>query len=390
MAIKEQLEQAGYDTSGMDEAALLSKLDEAGYDVSSLQTAPAPSPVGKAFVDASNPYEMLSVASPSNLGKLAGVVSVNSPGMTETLVNSLPGMGNPSRMVPAAMNAINDLKSFGDTISRVVAVQGGAKLTPQETVPARVGQAAGMVLESMVPGKAVKEVGGQAINAVKNNPVVAALRNTGANESMALGEKLAELPLAQTAERVAKEGLKKEAGSAIGKAEKALGIDQATGSASLRRAAVKTAEAATKFADRGAKLSEKGAKRLAEIASPESLQFYRKTAGDALKMHGRSLTNEARNKLMQTQKTFADAIGLTKEGAEAGFSEAVNKFAEMDKVIKALPAKFTKEKQLLNLALVKAKNLAKKQAPIRKAAGWTGVGLGTTAVGGAITKMLGK
>ncbi len=37
MALKEQLEAAGYDTSGLDEGALLEKLEAAGYDTSSLR-----------------------------------------------------------------------------------------------------------------------------------------------------------------------------------------------------------------------------------------------------------------------------------------------------------------------------------------------------------------
>ena len=38
MSIKQKLEDAGYDTSGMDDASLIKKLDDAGYDTSSLQT----------------------------------------------------------------------------------------------------------------------------------------------------------------------------------------------------------------------------------------------------------------------------------------------------------------------------------------------------------------
>lgn len=39
MGLKEQLEQAGYDTSGLDEASMIQKLNDAGYDTSSLAPA---------------------------------------------------------------------------------------------------------------------------------------------------------------------------------------------------------------------------------------------------------------------------------------------------------------------------------------------------------------
>lgn len=209
-----------------------------------------------------------------------------------------------------------------------------------------------------------------------------ALKGTGQKAVSALSEKAATLPLKQTLKKTLAESTQKEAGAAIGKAEKLLNIAQKDTSTAARRVVIATPEKMARFADRASRLAEKGADKLAEMASPETLQFYRKTAEDALSRAGKTISKEAKNKLYQTKQVFTEAIGKTAEGKAAKFNEAVSRYKEIGDVIKKLPAEAKREKQLLTLALQRAKGLAKSQAGIRDVAGKviggaaTGVGLG--------------
>lgn len=239
---------------------------------------------------------------------------------------------------------------------------------------------AGLAATGPRVAKAVPEIA----KAAAESTIGKAIWNTGANEVARLTEKVAELPVKQIAKKELAETSLQEAGSEIGKAEKILGIDKSNTSAWLRRSAVKTAEAATKFADRAGKLADKGADRLAELGNPNILQFYRKTASDALSKYGNSLAKETKTKLYQIQKTFGEAIGTTTEGSKTAFKESVSRYSEMAKLISKLPKESIKEKRLLELALAKAKNIQAKQSGIRKAIGYTG----GAAVGLGVAKML--
>lgn len=115
----------------------------------------------QAAAEASNPQEMLKTASPSNLGKLAGVAAINAPNLATVAINSLPGIGDPSKIPSALEGAASNAGELSKAIGRVAKVQGGGELTPKETVPARIGQGAGLALEMQGPnlGSGVKPTG---------------------------------------------------------------------------------------------------------------------------------------------------------------------------------------------------------------------------------------
>lgn len=238
-----------------------------------------------------------------------------------------------------------------------------------------------MALPGFKGGKAAVEGAEVAGKKLAETGIGKAIRYTGEKEVARISEKIAELPLKQTAKsELAKETLT-EAGKGIGKAEKALNIGQSASSASTRRVNIDSPEAITKFADRAAQLANRGAEKLGKVGNPETLQFYRKTAEDALKKGGKTLSNETRNKLYQIEQTFGEAIGNTKEGKEAGFDSAMSTYKEIQEIIKRLPAEAKKEKQLLQVALVRAQNEAKKQARTRKLAGAGAVAAGVALAG---------
>lgn len=90
-------------------------------------------------------------AAPSNLGRMAGIASVNAPGVTSAVVNSIPGIGQPSQIMPSLQNIRQNPGQLKQAGQRLIATQAGQPLKPQEKAPALVGQAAGTALEVAGP-----------------------------------------------------------------------------------------------------------------------------------------------------------------------------------------------------------------------------------------------
>jgi len=98
-----------------------------------------------------DPTQLIKQAAPSNLLKLAGVGGVNAPGIAGAVLNALPGVGNPSQIMPAIQNIQRNPSQGLQAFKRMAAVQGGGATTPQETIPALAGQIAGTGLEMITP-----------------------------------------------------------------------------------------------------------------------------------------------------------------------------------------------------------------------------------------------
>ncbi len=267
----------------------------------------------------------------------------------QKIAESLAGSGHDPKIAAAAGTAFQMIPDLLASLP----MGGGAKLG---------------VEGAEVAGKAAMESG-----------VGQALRYTAEKKVGALTEAAAALPLKQAAKRELVQETVKTAGKGIGEAETKLGIAQKDSSAIARRVIIETPEKIEQFADKAARLAEKGSDKLAEIGNPETLQFYRKTAEDAIKKAGKTISSESRNKLYQAKQVFADAIGKTKEGADAGFDKAMSTYKEIETVAKNLPKEAVKERQILKVALAQAKNEAKKQAMTRKIVGATVIGGGAFA-----------
>jgi hypothetical protein len=115
--------------------------------------APQPAPSPQAGIDSSvpNPSELLNQAAPSNLLKLAGVASVNAPGMVGAAVNSIPGIGQLSQLPMLAANIQKNPQQGKKALMRMAEVNAGAPVTAEERIPATAGKVAGNVLEMMAP-----------------------------------------------------------------------------------------------------------------------------------------------------------------------------------------------------------------------------------------------
>lgn len=272
-----------------------------------------------------------------------------------------------------------EFQKTGEDVAAGMMTKGMINSNIDPYIAATVGTTIAMiphVAAAMVGPKGVK-AGGEAatgmVEAAANTTVGKAIRQTGTKEAARLTEKIAEVPLKQTAKLEAATMLKKEAGKAIGEAEKGLEIGAKDFSSETMRRVTKSPDRVVRFAERATKLTEKGADWLADKANPEQLQLFRKTAQQSIKM-GKVVDDLTRSKLYEINKVFGEALG--KKSTQ--FGEALGRYKEASAVLDGLPAQFTKEKQLLKLALTKAHNTAAAQMSLLKKLGY---GAGTALVG---------
>lgn len=132
----------------------ISKGDLSGIDDKTLERIAGgqqSKPLPTTPFDGTNAMQPMQQAAPSNLLKLAGIASVNAPGAVGTVINSLPGIGNPSQILPSMQNLARNPGQVPATLKRLADVQGGSELTPEEKIPALSGQVAGTALEMMAP-----------------------------------------------------------------------------------------------------------------------------------------------------------------------------------------------------------------------------------------------
>ncbi len=228
-------------------------------------------------------------------------------------------------------------------------------------------------------GKAVLNAASAATGALKEGlgGVVDAVKGTGNDAVAALTERQASLPLQQAAKKASLAELKTQAGAAIQAAEKKAGIGLSDTSTANIRSMIDTPAKITSFADKAGSLADKGAETLSQKATTNVLQMYRKAAEQAIEKAGPDMTPGALNKLYQTKQVFTDAIGLQ----HPEFAEAMGRYKDVVQAEKAMPGLNQTETLTNQLATVKAQNLARKQAAIRK-------GLGVAAVTGVGRKIL--
>ncbi len=127
--------------------------------VAHYQQTLAPQPgAADAAAQASDPMTMIKSAAPSNVLGAAGVAAANAPGITSMLVNSLPGIGNPSAIMPAAQNIAQNPGQAQQAARRAIETQGGAQMTPDEQTGSNMGTAAGTMMEMAGPSGLTKGV----------------------------------------------------------------------------------------------------------------------------------------------------------------------------------------------------------------------------------------
>lgn len=95
-----------------------------------------------------DPTRLIKRAAPSNLLPLMGVASVNAPSATTAAVNMIPGIGDPTKVLPAIKGVIKNPRQIPKALQRMGAVQSGGRPTEQEALPVLAGKVAGTVIEA--------------------------------------------------------------------------------------------------------------------------------------------------------------------------------------------------------------------------------------------------
>ena len=258
-------------------------------------------------------------------------------------------------------------KAVGATFAHIPEIAGGAK-SAIEVGP-------GLAKGAVSVGKSLKA----GYTGVRD-----AIKGTGQKEVMALSEKAAELPIKQTATQEAALAAKQAAGKGIQAAEEKAGIGLSNTPSTVIRGNLKSPDKVVNFADRMERITKNGPEGL-EKASTKVISHFRETTKAALK--DKTLPQDVRIRLEKAQTVLNDS--LSPRVPEVG--QQVNKFKEAIKVLEGLGPQFKKEKHMLELALVKARNLAKTQQGIRTGAKWAaggGAGGVATGIGYTIGKKL--
>ena len=134
------------EASGVSHSVIVSELQKRGVDTSLIEPK-LPS------VQIPSNQEALNQLAPSNVLEKAGVASANAPGIYGTVMNSIPGIGDPNQIIPSIQNIQKNPGQLKQALKRIVQTQGGSELTPQEQLPATMGKMAGTVMEiAGVPG----------------------------------------------------------------------------------------------------------------------------------------------------------------------------------------------------------------------------------------------
>jgi len=350
--LKAQLEAAGYDTTGLDEAGILSQLDSAGYDTSSLTGAETPSQP-QMPAEAPAPEESkarrftrkVANALPT-VGGIGGGVALGIPGT----VFGMGVGGVPAAAVGAGIGAAGGtaakqliLRALGDT----------------EGVPTTSLDAAKEIGITGAKDAALTYVGGKALSGIGKGarlakdlivkPGAAEVALAGKEALVDIGERGAEkLALARATKEAAKKGL-------IQAEEKAgLHFESTPGFEEFLKDPKKMAE----FSQKIGRLAKQTPEELARTIPSEQLQLFRKIAQEGEKIS--TLSDIAKSQMRQGKDIFTQALGQT----EKGIGEQLGRFREADKVVGEIPGQI-KEK-LMASKLQSARNVLDAKSLDRK------------------------
>lgn len=271
-----------------------------------------------------------------------------------------------------------EFQKTGEDVSAHMMTKGMINSNIDPYLAATVGTAIAMiphVAASMI-GPSGAKAASKAVDAVGESGVVQAIKGTGSKQVMALNEKMAELPIKQAAKKELANTTLQAAKTGIGEAEANAGVgaNQLDVNSEFQRI-ISSKEKLSAFANRASKLADMGADKLSQMSS-ETLQTFRKLSQEGLKASG-SLNDLSRNQLYKAKQVFTNALAQR----EPEIGDAMSRYNDIQKVINSLPASAKAQKQTLQLALVKAKNLAQQQATTRKLIGG---GLTAAAAGGYV------
>lgn len=298
MGLKEQLEAAGYDTSGVDENTLIGKLDQAGYDTSSLQ----PKPDDRSMLQKGMDMAKVGAAVTKQLGMVGapgGVQHWADQAGENVAAGKLGGDNHPVArgMVAGAMANAPDIALAAEGLSQAVpaGMRGIQKAKSVFTRPSPQELRAAMQAD-------LKALGTPATDVAK----------AGAREALpAVQEKVrdAKRTLGGINDRFSR--LEEEAGTRLDKAKG--GLDVAEENANLNQVPftdprfqkiVGNTQKMAGWAQRAERIAAEGPIAVSKKLKPERIQLYRKVLQE-----GRdALSPAAGAKLQGTRETMSRAL----------------------------------------------------------------------------------
>lgn len=375
MALKEQLEAAGYDTSSLDENAIMSQLEAAGYDTSPLVEKPQESKAKDFMRKVAKALPLTGAIGVPTIGAIAsgglslpasaGLAGIGGAGGEAAKQLVLRALGDQEGVPQTATEAAADIGKTG-LQDALLTLGGGMALKGA----ARAGRAV------FAPSKEVVE----ATYAAKAAPLRA--------KAAQLAEEIAGRGDATVAQKKALESALKKSGEAIGEAEKRMGIfvDMLP---EERAAELATAEGRDLFKRTIAEIAKGDPKKLAAIPAQER-NILRKMSEQVLDVgdEGEKLVNV---RFKEGVKRLGESLDA--ESPDFGAARSVYRVAKEE--LKALPetmrqrySKLAQEKARiagrigeLGAESAKAVSQAAKDAQLRRRLLLASLGL--TGLGGA-------
>lgn len=354
-SLKEQLDAAGYDTSGLDESKILSQLDAAGYDTSSLApAAPKAEPESKTRQIIRKVADALPTVGAIGVPAAAGLAT---EGLSLPATAGLAGVGGASgeavkQLILRGLNAKSAGDFFTDPTAGPSAGSAAADIGIEGAKDAALTYAGGKILPKVAEGAGKAFGFGKKLLFSPNAAEVAAAGEKSLIEAGQAGKEA----IANVAERGAEKlGLAREVAAAgkegLIKAEEGAGLHfQSTPEF---ESFISDPKKLAKFSDRFSRLIKQGPEQLSQTVDSQTLQTLRKVAQEGEKMTG--LSDIAKAQLRQIKDITTQALG--KSEPEVGTQ--LSRLREANQVVSDIPGEI--KAKISSQKLLNAKNLAEKK-----------------------------
>lgn len=375
--LKAQLEAAGYDTTGFDEADLLSRLNQAGFDTSSLGGTPKTGLEKAVDVSEKVTGTLGKIASPvtSRIGRVLAAVKKSSDEAAdrEAELAGRKGVLPISAMVPAVPSMLIDALGVPDRAGQFIAEKGGEYgMNPE--LAAAIGTGV-----SMAP-----DIAAGAAGIAKRSAIAGSLKAAGktaaeaATSPLRFAKDLVVKPNVAEATQLGKEALSdvaEQGGRKLSMAKEVRdtakkGLIESETKAGLHYQStpefeelIRDPKRMSKFTETVGRLSKKSPEELAQVLEARELQSIRKVLQEGEKVSG--LSDIAKAQMREGKDVFTRALGKSKP--EVG--EALQNFRDADRVVGEIPRetrmKYDAQKMKNSKNVLDAKSLDRKRRIIK-------------------------
>lgn len=307
--LKAQLEAAGYDTSGLDEAGILSQLDQAGYDTSSFGAPEPKESKAKGFVRKAAGYLP---AAGGVVGGTVGGVGGTAFGMG---VGGLPGAVGGAGLGAATGEAAKQLilRGLGDTEGvPQTSTEAAKEIGKKGVTDAAITAAGGLALGGAVKGAKFLASPGKEVVETALQAELAPLKN----ELAQLAETKAGLPATIIRRKRELRAGVKDFGKMIGEAEKEMGINVDV-LPKLRAAEIATKEGAKDFIESVGKLASKTPEELQAIIPASERNILRKM-GEQVQFAGQGTEKLGNVQFEKGLQRIGESLDLDSPAFKAG------------------------------------------------------------------------